>query len=501
MLSFYQEWFAHPEWWFKATPEDDEYITQTFGYLLDNPPWNPHNVPETIECILVYDQLPRHVLRGTASHHIFRYYLQKALAFSSSLSKKLPLLSNEEWCFVMMPWRHTDECFIISRLIQQAWKRYESRKSPTLQRFIKATYERWPVQIQTPFMHIFLPTKYDPITFTRKHPIAEAFNKTIDFHRKYVLSLSGGVDSMVCSVLLAQHIPPIDYQVVHINYGNRETATEEEEFVKSWACTVLGKRLHVRRIHEIQRQKCMDNQMRDTYESYTRNVRYACYRHMDPNTMVILGHNRDDCLENIFQNISHQTKYENLRGMETLSVQDGISFLRPLLSIDKKDIIEFAKDHGIPNLPNSTPSWSMRGQIRNKIIPTMEEWNPSFVPNLFTLSDAMQDLYQLANMYADQFLRSLIQGGPSYSLNQSTTKTTVRLTFSNSTTPVLDPQHVPTSPMFWSIVLDKLYPDQHISAKSIRMFVERLTSWLTTLTPMKTTFQVGKDTSIVGQVI
>lgn len=500
MKSFYQEWFAHPEWWFKATPEDDKYISKTFGHLLDIQSWNPSNIQETIECILIYDQLPRHIFRGTASHHIYRYYLHRALAFSSSLSEKLSLLSNEQWCFVMMPWRHTEEATIIYSVVQQAWTRYERNKTPMLQRFIKATYERWPVQNQEHFMHKVIPTRYNPITLSSKyHHIVKVFRKNIDPDKKYILSLSGGVDSMVCGVLLAQHIPPIDYQVVHINYGNRKTTTKEEDFVKSWTMTVLGKRLYVRRIEEINRQLCMDNQMRDTYESYTRNVRYACYRFVDPNAIVILGHNRDDCLENIFQNISHQTKYENLRGMETLSIQDDISFLRPLLSINKKDIIQLAKDHDIPHLPNSTPSWSMRGQIRNKIVRVMDEWNPSFVPNLFTLSDAMQDLYQLANMYADDFMRDLT-GWPSYPLHPIS-KTKVRLTFSDMTTPLLNPQHVPRSSMFWTIVLDKLYPDCHISVKSIRMFMERLTSWLTTLTPMKTTFQLSKDISIVGQVL
>jgi len=64
-----------------------------------------------------------------------------------------------------------------------------------------------------------------------------------------ILSLSGGVDSILCSILC-------DYDfVVHINYSNRETSNFEEEFVKAW-CNYLKKPLFIRRINEVNRKIC-----------------------------------------------------------------------------------------------------------------------------------------------------------------------------------------------------------------------------------------------------
>jgi uncharacterized protein (DUF924 family) len=298
---FYKAWFTNPNWWFKASTKDDSYIREHYECLL-----NQENVPETIDetlaCVLLYDQLPRHVLRHTQSNHILTFYLQKALAFSSQLSSRdLQCLKDEEWCFAMLPWRHTQDPRLIEQVCATAWKRYKTTQSYTLHKFIKATYEHWPTCDQTMFIHKYYPTRCREIPLV-SHSIAQVFCEAMDPRFKYILSLSGGVDSMVCSVLLANHRPAIDYEIVHINYNNRDTSLDEENFVIRWACTVLGKRVHVRRLKEINRPTCMKHQMRTTYESYTRNVRYNCYRHVHPDhPRVILGHNKDDCLENIFQ--------------------------------------------------------------------------------------------------------------------------------------------------------------------------------------------------------
>jgi len=130
-----------------------------------------------------------------------------------------------------------------------------------------------------------------------------------------------------------------DLEVVMINYTNRASAYDEEAFVTDWVNS-MGYPLHVRRIEEINRKPCVETDMRTTYEKYTRRVRFSTYKTIASDALVVMGHNKDDCLENILQNIGNCHKYENLSGMDTLVVQDGISFFRPLLDISKEDIVE-----------------------------------------------------------------------------------------------------------------------------------------------------------------
>ena len=78
---------------------------------------------------------------------------------------------------------------------------------------------------------------------------------------------------MICSTILS-----IKYNsIVHINYCNRTTSDREEEFVKAW-CDYMRIPLYIRRIEEINRPLCMENNLRDIYEYYTRNVRYSTYK-------------------------------------------------------------------------------------------------------------------------------------------------------------------------------------------------------------------------------
>jgi hypothetical protein len=55
--------------------------------------------------------------------------------------------------------------------------------------------------------------------------------------------------------------------------------------------------------------------------------------------------------------------------MEILKNIDNINFWRPMLNINKKEIIEYANYNNIPYLFDSTPKWSVRGKIRDKLKP------------------------------------------------------------------------------------------------------------------------------------
>ena len=136
----------------------------------------------------------------------------------------------------------------------------------------------------------------------------------------------------------------------------------------------------------------MLNDLRDVYESYTKKVRFNSYKCAGSNNpIVILGHNKDDCLENILTNIAYNNKYENLIGVEYISVIDNITFIRPLIDVYKKDIYDFANRHNLPYLKNSTPDWCQRGKIRTEVKPVLEKWDKRIIEGLFNLSDIMKD--------------------------------------------------------------------------------------------------------------
>lgn len=432
--SFYKEWMAHPDWWFNQSDEVDHYLTSQYECLLDI----SINIPPSITKIIICDQLVRHVFRHQQANHIIEYFLQIALHTLSQMDESM-ILTPDEWCFSQLPIRHSRDPKAILQVISKAWQRLD--QSPQNQhaiftRFLKASYDRFPVADQSVLLFKTFPTNTlfteeekdillnNPLTsqeppLLTSHPLIKP---AIDIIQNYqaqqknqktlvILSISGGVDSMVCSYLTQFFLSETTKVIaVHVNYKNRPTCDLEESIVVKW-CHRRGLPLFVRRLDEIRRKPCMKYGMRETYESYTRNVRYSCYKTIQSmnqdchQSIVLLGHNKDDCLENIFQNIAQQCKYDNLTGMTTLSSQDNITFFRPLLQVPKDDINAFAKLFHIPHLYPTTPPWMHRGQIRSVIVPTLNKWNPQFVPAIHDLSEQLTSMYHMTQQFIDTFIK------------------------------------------------------------------------------------------------
>lgn len=119
---------------------------------------------------------------------------------------------------------------------------------------------------------------------------------------------------------------------------------------------------------------------RDQYETITKNIRFNFYRSFS--CPVLLGHNKDDCYENVFANLSKQIHFENLFGMNETLTENGVLIVRPFLSISKKNIIEKAHELLIPYLEDSTPAWSRRGKMRDSLIPVIETFDQNILKGI-----------------------------------------------------------------------------------------------------------------------
>jgi tRNA(Ile)-lysidine synthetase-like protein len=282
--------------------------------------------------------------------------------------------------------------------MEEAWKRL-----PQSKKFIKATYNRANFEEEL--------IKYEPNDYNKYrsfneeileyNPENELLNLGYDIgdfeiikdKNEIIISLSGGVDSNTCLFYIRNKFPDKNIKAVHINYNNRNETGEEVKFLIC-LCNKLNIELFVRTINEIKRKPSIDNDLRDIYESYTKKIRFNCYKKIGGNDpIVILGHNKDDCFENILTNISYKNKYDNLNGMELISKIEDIEFIRPLYNTSKNDIYKFAKYHKIPYLNNSTPEWSQRGKIRNMVLPVLEKWDNRIIDGLFEISSTLKDLH------------------------------------------------------------------------------------------------------------
>jgi tRNA(Ile)-lysidine synthetase-like protein len=249
-----------------------------------------------------------------------------------------------------------------------------------------------------------------------------------------IISLSGGVDSMVIAAVLSHLVQVGGYRLqltaVHIDYANRPESAAEAAYVETY-CQQLGISYQCRRIGEVTRGETA----RDEYEQVARTARYDFYRqtvedcrqatnHHDDITTntntntevgVVLGHHRGDLRENVLSNAHKGSGPLDLSGMTAVSQNDGVALYRPLLPLEKASIFDYAHRFGVPYFKDTTPHWSTRGKLRNKLIPLLEEiYGEGSMNNLSNLaieSDECRALMQgtVLGPFSDQ-VRSLPMG-------------------------------------------------------------------------------------------
>ena len=204
----------------------------------------------------------------------------------------------------------------------------------------------------------------------------------------FIISLSGGVDSMVIATIIKH----LGYSVIagHINYNNRPETLQEERFIREW-CSEIDIKLYIKSIKNLKRNNCK----RDYYESSIRKIRFEFYKEIleqEKLSSIILAHHKDDVVENIFANVSRGRNILNLKVMESVSKIDDVVIERPLIEYYKNDIYDFAHRYQVPYLKNTTPKWSVRGKYRNEILPKVEEtFGNNFKNNLYDVAQQADD--------------------------------------------------------------------------------------------------------------
>jgi len=445
LVELYSFWFSHQDMWFNATPEDDLYIKNKFIELYSKDIVTSNlSRCESIAYIILYDQITRHIYRLDTDNNnkIINDKLEEIIPFAKDFyENNKDNMSVEEYCFVMLPFRHKKDYINFLFVVNETWKIIKKqdlneKDKSVIVRFITATYERYAkfaldydleqIEMSVPSVPSISSHLPQNISSHLKSIIDKCCNfseRLVEFNQSkldrvlshldknctYILSLSGGVDSMVLSYLLKSN--NFNFVAIHISYQNRPECINEIMFLKEW-CQILNITLYTRSIFEINRLDCMEYSLRELYESYTRDIRFNTYKivgkllsfdstSIDCTPRVFLGHNNDDRFENIMTNIVSQSHYDNLTGMDIVQNISSIEFHRPLLTINKKEIYAFAHERNIFHLHNSTPAWSQRGKIRDIVRPALIGWNPKVVDSLFKLSSELSSYVDFVKQSAN----------------------------------------------------------------------------------------------------
>ena len=147
---------------------------------------------------------------------------------------------------------------------------------------------------------------------------------------RYVVAVSGGVDSVVLLDMIAQEVVPERLVVAHFDHGIRPESAEDATFVKN-----LAERYGL--TFETKREELGVN----ASEELARERRYAFLREVAKrySATIMTAHHADDIIETIAINMTRGT------GWRGLAVLDSPDLERPLLDKTKAELIEYAKEN------------------------------------------------------------------------------------------------------------------------------------------------------------
>jgi tRNA(Ile)-lysidine synthase len=194
--------------------------------------------------------------------------------------------------------------------------------------------------------------------------------KILDESSKYLLALSGGIDSVALGYLLLE--TGIDFEIAHVNFGLRaEESDGDEKFVSELAIS-WGRKIHIKKVSS------SDFQSKDgSVQMVARKIRYDWFEELlvQQNLKgLIVAHNFDDQVETVLLNLLRGTGIEGVYGM---SEKIG-NIIRPLLPFSRNQIrsyMELRKLSWREDSSNEKNEYK-RNFLRNEIIPLLEEEFP-----------------------------------------------------------------------------------------------------------------------------
>lgn len=360
--------------------------------------------------IIFYDQFARHFQRG--GHMTEEEVVQcreMAIALVEERLDELAAMDEIEIIFALMPFKHMGRYNLIFETLHNTWlKDRRIIDLPDLQKFYMDTYKKaFTLQtIRRDMVTTHPDEPYDPSLICDTYPDAyirkdwsvagkvvdDTLMKPLTFDKKVIVSLSGGVDSMVMLALLVKG--KANVEAVHLVYGNRKESEHEYRFLAAY-CKKLDVKLSVYRIKWLRRGE-IDRQF---YEDMTRDIRFMAYKACGPKPTILLGHIKDDIVENIWTNIAYCHHLGNLKKMKSEEIQFGVCITRPFLTAEKSDIYCMSQSLAIPYLKNTTPSWSNRGKFREHFHQaTVAQFGESIDSKMIEFAEAIQTQHTLLNM-------------------------------------------------------------------------------------------------------
>jgi tRNA(Ile)-lysidine synthase len=207
-----------------------------------------------------------------------------------------------------------------------------------------------------------------------------------------VAMLSGGRDSVCMLDLAARAAGPAAVAALHVNYGLRDDAAEDESHCAR-LCESLGVDLAV----ELPRRPEGPGNL----QAWARDARYAAAAELalPRGATIVTGHTADDQVETILYRLASSPSRRALLGMRP---HDG-SLARPLLGFTRAQTTAYCEQRGLAwrdDSSNSEPAYA-RNRIRKGLLPALAEIHPAAAENVLRTAALLRDEAEVLDALVD----------------------------------------------------------------------------------------------------
>ncbi len=201
------------------------------------------------------------------------------------------------------------------------------------------------------------------------------------------VAVSGGSDSVALLNLL--HGLGYNCHVIHLNHLLRGDESEKDQrFVE-----ILAQTLQL----PITTQQTDVSDLASTHsisiEMAGRKARHSFFSSLPP-APIALGHHANDQVETFLLRLVRGAARSGLSGMQPLQIINGLTLLRPLLHLQKEQLVQWLEQNALTwreDASNTNPAFQ-RNQIRHQFLPLLKnELNPNVTETLLRTMKVFQD--------------------------------------------------------------------------------------------------------------
>ena len=214
---------------------------------------------------------------------------------------------------------------------------------------------------------------------------------------RYVIALSGGLDSTVLTHILAttREVHGIPVIAVHVDHGLQSESAGWSDFCQSFAAE-SG-------IDFIARKVDVDRSTGLGPEASARAARYAALRDIvQPGDWVLSAHHEDDQAETLFLNLLRGSGPAGLAGIGALRRFSGGWLARPMLDVTRAALEEYGTSAGLSWITDPTNQQLEfdRNYLRHEVMPRLDQRWPDAAARLRRSAELAGEAAQLLSELA-----------------------------------------------------------------------------------------------------